>query len=558
MSGNAGELEGQLAAMEIAISSGDADAARLALRCYLFGTAGVQVEGSAADAIAAVALAPAGRGLAAVVTLRALAADLVGEGRGEQLARHVVGLAEAALPQLCEFVGLERRAQNHEKLAKLRGAHDGIVALLQPLRTPYASLETLVGAKNRLTAALQHSMVRAYGRPYHVDEVAELVSRLLATLGRVLRMDEGFEADLESARQEIAEGRDLVGSRPSFLTAENLRLLLDNASRALDAFLVAMQGRFVAEIARADRDGVELQKRYPLHEEGRDLRVVVPFRNEGPGPALDVAYRVSCSAGGIVDAEEQVLGDVAPGEFGLVVDVLVERPCKTLDLELQVGWREVGAARPREELFGARILAQRSDVDWAKLKYWNPYSTEPAEGADFYGRKEQLGTLVARFLQRPMEPSYITGQKRVGKTSLAKAAAQEAKAESDGTLTTGYILWGRVAHEDPRQAMRQFGEAIERIVVGGLGGERPPAGGYDGSLAPLLDLVDLAREREPGRRFAVIVDEFDEMPEQLWVQGGLAETLFGNLRALTTASNFCLLLVGGENMPFVMERQGQD
>ncbi|HYD50627.1 MAG TPA: phosphoribosyltransferase, partial [Terriglobales bacterium] len=117
---------------------------------------------------------------------------------------------------------------------------------------------------------------------------------------------------------------------------------------------------------------------------------------------------------------------------------------------------------------------------------------------------------------------------------------------------------GRVAHEDPRRALRQLGEAMERIVLGGLpktlGLSR---GDFDGTLAPLIDLLELARSIDGDRRFAIVLDEFDEMPEELYLKGSLAETFFANVRALTTLPNFCLLLVGGENMPFVMERQGQ-
>lgn len=551
------ELEEQLGELETAIAAAEPEAARLALRRYLFTTAGLPVEGSVTDAVAAVAQAPAGRGLAGAVTLRALAADVLVGGKGEQLARHVVALVEGALPRFCEFLNLERKAQNHEKLGRLRGAHETILTILQPLRTPYASLETLVGAKPRLAAALQHSQVRAYCRPWRIDEIAELVERLVGSLSRVLGMDDGFEADLEISRREIVEGLVFADARPSFL-ASDLRAFLQNAGQLLDTFLSAMQGRFVARIIRADREGGELQKRYPLHEEGRELRVVVPFRNEGPGPALDLVFKASSQHAGVaVDDEEQVLGDVAPGEFGVAVNVLLTESCAAFDLDVEVRWREVGALKAREELFGARVVAQRSDVDWGSLKYWNPYSTEPAEGAGFYGRQEQVGTLVARFLQRPMEPSYITGQKRVGKTSLAVTALSEARAEdSYGQLTTGYVLWGRVAHEDPRRALRQLGAAMEQIVRQGLRGETPPKGDYDGTLSPLLDLLDLAREKDPERRFAIVIDEFDEMPEDLWLKGNLAETLFGNIRALTATSNFCLLLVGGENMPFVMERQG--
>ncbi|MBC7104135.1 MAG: hypothetical protein H5U13_13225 [Parvibaculum sp.] len=52
------------------------------------------------------------------------------------------------------------------------------------------------------------------------------------------------------------------------------------------------------------------------------------------------------------------------------------------------------------------------------------------------------------------------------------------------------------------------------------------------------------------------IDEFDEIHQELFLYGNLAETFFANLRALSTCENVCLILVGGENMPFVMERQG--
>lgn len=86
---------------------------------------------------------------------------------------------------------------------------------------------------------------------------------------------------------------------------------------------------------------------------------------------------------------------------------------------------------------------------------------------------------------------------------------------------------------------------------------RSPWGSYDGSLAPLMKLSAAAKAADPDRRFIVIIDEFDEMPQELYLQGNLADTVFGNIRALTTTSNLSLLLVGGENMPFVMDRQGQ-
>src|SRR5260370_8536046 len=47
------------------------------------------------------------------------------------------------------------------------------------------------------------------------------------------------------------------------------------------------------------------------------------------------------------------------------------------------------------------------------------------------------------------------------------------------------------------------------------------------------------------------------MYPELYMYGNLAETFFSNIRAITTRDNLCIVLVGGENMPFVMDRQGQ-
>jgi hypothetical protein len=41
------------------------------------------------------------------------------------------------------------------------------------------------------------------------------------------------------------------------------------------------------------------------------------------------------------------------------------------------------------------------------------------------------------------------------------------------------------------------------------------------------------------------------------MHGNLAETFFANIRAINTCENVCIVLIGGENMPFIMERQGQ-
>jgi hypothetical protein len=120
-----------------------------------------------------------------------------------------------------------------------------------------------------------------------------------------------------------------------------------------------------------------------------------------------------------------------------------------------------------------------------------------------------------------------------------------------------YILWGEISHEDPRKCLEHLGKDIEDFILSQIDARSIARGEYDGSLSHLIKLARAAAQIDPDRRFAIIIDEFDEMPQELYLHGNLAETLFANLRAITTTDNLCIILVGGENMPFVMQRQGQ-
>jgi hypothetical protein len=159
-----------------------------------------------------------------------------------------------------------------------------------------------------------------------------------------------------------------------------------------------------------------------------------------------------------------------------------------------------------------------------------------------------------------MEPFYITGQKRVGKTSLALAVAQFATKQSVKYHPIEYkeILWGRIAHESAKQSLKGLGETVEQFLLSSLPPEQRTGGlSYEGSLAGILRISDKLLDAAPERRFVIIIDEFDEIPQDLFLYGTLAETFFSNLRTITASKNICLILVGGENMPFIMARQGQ-
>ncbi|MBB2157615.1 AAA family ATPase [Gluconacetobacter diazotrophicus] len=556
------DTEQQLALneFETQMLKGNDTEARAALRTFLFCLADIPISGSVADVVsllAGLSRPPAG---AASVVLRAIArGNFLPNNDANQLARNVVVLVEKALPGLCGLFNLTQKRQTYEKYEVLLGVKSWVDERLAPLSVQYTTLHSLLAARTAILASLSHGKLIEFGGVYRILEVKDAVESVFSSLDQVSAISATLASDVETCEHIIATAKKLTTSYPSFVTSEFLEPFLRCSSERLHGFIDSLRGRFTALVVQ-DWVGTDLPKRYPLLEAGRDLRILVPFNSDGRGAATDVRVSVSSDSQTILFLNETIaLGSMSPGKFSVGLDVHVIDPSHEVSVMLEIEWGEVGTSRRQNTLLEVRVLAQASEIIWEDYTYADPYGTGPAKGDEFVGRQEQLQTLVARMLRRQMEPSYITGQKRVGKTSLATAAAEEAQArDPKGKLTWLYILWGQIAHEDPRISLQQLGEQIEEFIVGEFASNSAlPKGNYDGSLSPLIKLSTKAKALDPNRRFVVIIDEFDEMPQDLYLQGNLADTVFGNIRALTNTDNICLLLVGGENMPFVMDRQGQ-
>jgi hypothetical protein len=553
-------LQEALNDFELRLLEEDHTAARLALRTLLYGFVDSPVEGSVADAVMLLADQPHPAEGAAAVVIRAIAIDgFIPDNIENQLSRHVVSLIEKGLPGFSDFLKLHEKNQTYEKFEILLGAKTWVDGKLKPLSTPYTSLASLLAARKSIASSLSHGRLKEFGSIYKITEVLDAIDSVFSRLEKVEKIADTLADDVEACERTIRDATGLVTSNPSFITIEHLEPFLLCASERLKEFISSLRGRFTAAIEK-DWSGSTLPKRYPMLEADRDLRILVPFRSSGRGAATDVRVSVESDSQKLLPMNDEIMiGSVSPGKFSISLDVHVVDPSTEFSAMLEIEWGEVGTTRRQSAVFGFSVLAQAAGIEWDKFTYADPYGTGPAEGDEFVGRREQVQTLVARMLRRPMEPSYITGQKRVGKTSLATAAAKQAQTlDPNNNLSWHYILWGQIAHEDPRVSLKQLGEQIEEFIVDVLPkGIEVSKGNYDGSLSPLIKLSTAAKTIDPNHRFVIIIDEFDEMPQELYLQGNLADTVFGNIRALTTTSNICLLLVGGENMPFVMDRQGQ-
>ena len=476
-----------------------------------------------------------------------------------QIERSLIDITKAGLPKLLTLQKIDAKEQTYIKYQKLTEVHDIALGYLEPIYRPYGDLQVLVDERPKILGALGHNALKDYLKCFGLDDIRSDMESIFGALNRIVSVEDTLFDDLETCQVSIRDAQQTCEKYQTFLTIECLAAFLRNVEKVLQAFLERMRDRFSTAI-KLDLEGEELQKRYPLHEEGRELIISFPLRNSGPGRAIDVRVTCEDSEDFIqMDSMAVLLGNVAPGEFEVNYACRIAKRCTELNFIIRVEWGEVASTRRQHETFIVQVLAQAPDIPWSELQYSSPYSTEVAEGDAFLGREDKVTQLAGKILRSPMEPFYVTGQRRIGKTSLAKASAEFANKKAEAfSLHVHYILWGSVASVDPTSSVRRLGEGIHAFVAEEIPEDvEVPDGDYEGSLSDLLGLARLAEKTVPSKRFLIILDEIDELPSELYVSGDLASTFFGNLRALSRERNIGLVLVGGENMPYMMDRQGQ-
>ena len=431
---------------------------------------------------------------AAIVVLRCLAVQgIIPEPTpSNQIARFIVEICEDAVPDILSFLKVEKREQNFKKFAALTNCHNRITQILNPLCSPYGDLEALMSSRSRILGCLNHGIVCLYLSPYKIAEIRTTIESLLGRIKKVVECETTFLQDVDECNRIILSAREEIKLNNSFLSNDFLNKFLDTCDEALLQFTETQIGRFTSNIEWGGSvNNHRLQKKYPLHEPEREIQITIPLRNSGSGMAIDVRVTTTPVTDHIVLSGETIMiGNVPPGDFSITLDAMIVTRSSAFKGILNLEWGEIGNPSRKSEVLEFEVLGQSDAIDWDTLRFAAPYGTSVAKGEQFVGRADRINLLAARLLRNPMEPFYITGQKRVGKTSLALAAAEFAKKQNrDGNLLYHYTLWGDVAHPDPHISIQHLGEEIETFIINSL----PTSiaiekGNYHGSLASLIKL----------------------------------------------------------------------
>lgn len=477
-----------------------------------------------------------------------------------KLRLRVVTLFEKGLRDIAEKTGVLKASQTFEKYELIRQIHPMICAEIEGLKglgTSETNYELLIASKQDILRSLGKDIVAAYLGPYDVKRIKNSISHIFSELQTILQFnDAAFITNLHSLRQFV-EGEILWSVKfPTFLSTEYYKPLLGAFAVALDRVESEAKDRFVCSLVTKRPCPHAAEKRYPLHDLDRMVRIAVPMRNEGPGIAGSVHFEVELREEFVQFDPIIFLGDVKPGDFLLTINIMVERQMDLLNLTLRASWSEAGKSERRTESFAVKVEAQNREINWKSLKLAQPYTTDVAEGDEFVGRGAKVNSIASRFLRPRMTSSFITGQKRVGKTSLAKAVQAKLESTSDD-YRIFYLEYGSYSAMDPVRTVENLGNELYDALQDQRRGQAPSTRPtFDGTLSPLVKLADSLFREEGQLKFIFVLDEFDEISPEMYRYGPLAEAFFSNLRTISSKRNVAFLLVGGEKMPFVMSAQG--
>jgi hypothetical protein len=462
-------------------------------------------------------------------------------------------LFDEELPDVYSSCKTDKNAQSYQKLQALRDFVPRAEKDFQEGLSLPVTVAGLEGYRQRAMRSLNSTVVKALLSPFIDRELyrnkfdSVLVSMDAYRHASDINIHESWDDYQRTASQATI---DIAGAAsrytlPLLSTINQLTSLLQ-AHFALSA---ANQPASITVLAS--------EKKQPLHAPGViDLRLVV--RNAGPGIARDVYLGLNSTSDVLIANPGVFLGTLPRDELVASLAAEIVRPATDRILTGYVNWRNMnGEARCEEFIF--ELKPQRYDVDWDALTTADLYALEPVESdRELIGRHETVDSLQAMAEAGRVGNAYIFGQKRVGKTSIAKTFRTRMLSHSHGhPHLLPYIEAGEYVRDDPRETIEALGELIcEELREADVRFAELEVPEFSGALAPLTKFLRGMSRVDQLTRLTIILDEFDSLPPELFRRSEVGDALFQTIRSIAGKANCGFILIGGENMQLILSSQG--
>lgn len=473
---------------------------------------------------------------------------------------HTEGVAASLFDRVFEnnvyaAIRVDHRTQTFQKLHALTAHFVDVVGEIDRLIRATTDLDQL--------HLLQQGLMRIFGNKSYIPMLAPLCPRSLIEKSRLTSLFRSIRDYVDSTDIDPIHKRDRAFDACDDFANEARSFGTTTANRILETLALQLKTAVAThfdsqEASKSPRLNCSpIAKKYPLERLDTVICVKIRINNDGAGPArdlrLDDVMSDACLA---VETSSIEIGTFQSGSSH-VFDILarVVTPSTQASLLIQLSWSRLGGRAQEEHEF--TVAAQRDDVDWDTVELTEPYSLEAVEPGDhLIGRRDELKHLVKLTNLQTVGSGFIYGQKRVGKTSLANAVEEHLTSSP----TTKWIVISKGSGDyvsgDATNTLRNLGEVLAQAMRDRIPGlARLPHPDFTNGLAPLSALVDQALS-DKDLRLLFILDEFDELPPELFKRSDLSTSLFQPLRQISSKRGCGFLLVGGENMQKIVNLQG--
>lgn len=292
-------------------------------------------------------------------------------------------------------------------------------------------------------------------------------------------------------------------------------------------------------------------KKYPFLSKGDAFPINVEIQNSGKGQAYEAKLTIeNCNEEIIFESKEVYIGTITTDKTTRNLICKVVTPEEIAFLALSISWKDF-SGESRSKTFDFEISSQTTEIDWDKLKYEQPYSLKPVENEDeLVGRKEKLNELIA--LCRNSDSCFVAGQKRVGKTSLVKILKEKLKQDESLKILPILVMLQTEINDTISTLVERICKQIKLSDFKLSNLEIPISNNSFGKIYDFLLEVLMILD---GHKIVIMIDEFDQLPQNLYKRGEVGDSFFLAIKNLSTESRISFILIGGERMAFIKNVQ---
>lgn len=250
---------------------------------------------------------------------------------------------------------------------------------------------------------------------------------------------------------------------------------------------------------------------------------------------------------------------VIPGsksKIKFAIKILIDslKAHQTLNFQVRIKWHDENDAVYETEAIDVSVEREEDSLPWDEVKSKSPYDLRKIDDpTKLFGRDKLIQDFKFAIEKSISIGSYVIhGQKRVGKSSIVKTL----ESFYSGNPNVHFI-YTEVTERKGNDALYTFNEIgkhlakqlirdFERKNASSAGQLQLPA--FNGSLSPLIDIVDEINSLNPYAKIILAIDEFDELNEEFFENSNIGNVFASNIGKGLSGKRFVgVILIGSEN-----------